>query len=837
MRRTARPSKLFLPLLFPLISSCVLGVPLQFSQKTTVDSSFAGVWDVSVGDMDRDGYPDILGAAYTAGDLAWWENPGGSGLSWTKHTVTDSFDGAFTSYPADLDRDGDLDVLGAANWADAIQWWENLDGRGGSWALRVVDDDFIGASCAVAADADGDGDLDVFGASWYADTVAWWENLDGQGTSWSKMILSDSFTEVRSMVPEDLDQDGDVDVLGAAFGGDDVAWWENVQGDGSSWSFHSVDADFWGARSVVASDVDSDGDKDILAAAWYGNEVAWYENLNGDASVWQKRSVATDLTSARAVASSDLDRDGDLDILAVAYYPYDVVWYENLDVQGHVWSMQTIDGNFAGACDVLASDVNRDGKEDVVAAGWIAGAIGWWQNQGPLPTPTPTASPTSLTPTPTVTPTPLWQPTGSLETHASSPVSGLVLYGNTALQDMAGMPASASLSTSHVLPHFQSDTRWYTGITVSNPVGPDDAVVTLTAYGTTGNILGTAWFGVPLHGRVSKLVSDPSLLGPGAGTGWIELSSSESVMVSEVYGDTHCGGIAGLISTESSPTLILPHFHCSNRWWTGIAVANPEASSLPVTLTAYATDGTLLDQTAHILPAKGKWSGIVDREFAVSAGQSGWIKVEALGGSVAGLLVYGDRTASPQRIAALSSAPVRTTWSFSDVPFTAEQWTGISLVNPDQTQTAQVTLSYYAPDGGLLDTQAVSVLPRCKTTRLASTLFALSSPTEGWVAVQSDLPITGLQVLGFDDPTNSAWGLAAVEPQLSSAQLFVPHYDIRSPWWTRLALANPDPVSPVQPDLIAFDAEGDVAAVAQPILVPHGRISESLKTLLGVLKR
>jgi hypothetical protein len=35
------------------------------------------------------------------------------------------FSGAFSVYAADVDGDGDMDVLGAACYDDAITWWES----------------------------------------------------------------------------------------------------------------------------------------------------------------------------------------------------------------------------------------------------------------------------------------------------------------------------------------------------------------------------------------------------------------------------------------------------------------------------------------------------------------------------------------------------------------------------------------------------------------------------------------------------------------------------------------------------------------------------------------
>ncbi len=70
------------------------------------------------------------------------------------------------------------------------------------------------------------------------------------------------------MFAADVDGDGDTDVLGAAAIADDIAWWENTAGDGTAWTEHTVDGAFDGGYSVYATDLDGDGDTDVLAAAF-----------------------------------------------------------------------------------------------------------------------------------------------------------------------------------------------------------------------------------------------------------------------------------------------------------------------------------------------------------------------------------------------------------------------------------------------------------------------------------------------------------------------------------------------------------------------------------------
>jgi hypothetical protein len=73
----------------------------------------------------------------------------------------------------------------------------------------------------------------------------------------------------------------------------------------------------------------------------------------------------------------DMDRDGDLDVLATAYYDDDVAWFENNDAQ--VFTERSIDGDFDGAWGVHAADMDGDGDMDVVSSAFTAGDIAWYE--------------------------------------------------------------------------------------------------------------------------------------------------------------------------------------------------------------------------------------------------------------------------------------------------------------------------------------------------------------------------------------------------------------------------------------------------------------------------
>jgi hypothetical protein len=271
----------------------------------------------------------VLGAAYYDNDITWWENTAGDGTAWTEHTVDGAFDGAVSVYAVDVDDDGDMDILGSALDDDAIAWWENTVGDGTAWTEHTVDGAFEGAAWVCAADIDGNGDLDVLGAAAGADDITWWENADGDGTSWTEHTVDGAFDGAKSVFAADVDGDGDLDVLGTAYNDDDVTWWENTAGNGTVWTEHTVDGEYNDARSVYAADIDGDGDMDVLGAAKYDNDITWWENTAGDGTAWTEHTVDGAFDGAISVSAADIDGDGDMDVLGAAFVEDAITWWES----------------------------------------------------------------------------------------------------------------------------------------------------------------------------------------------------------------------------------------------------------------------------------------------------------------------------------------------------------------------------------------------------------------------------------------------------------------------------------------------------------------------------
>jgi len=350
---------------------------LLLTQEHNVDEDFVDPISLFSADINGDGYMDVLGAGASSDNITWWENVDGSGTSWTEHTVDRDFDAAESVHSADVNGDGYMDVLGAAYYDDDITWWENVDGSGTSWTEHTVDGDFDGARSVHSADVNGDGYMDVIGAAYCDCYITWWENVDGSGTSWTEHTIEEDLFTPISVFSADVNGDGYMDVLGAAFYGDEISWWENVNGSGTSWTEHTVDGDFNNPRSVYSADVNGDGYMDVLGAARYAHDITWWENVDGSGTSWTEHTVDGVFYGARSVYSADVNGDGYMDVLGAAWAD-DLTWWENVDGSGTNWAEHIVDGDFWGANAVLSVDVNGDGNMDILGAAGYANDITWW---------------------------------------------------------------------------------------------------------------------------------------------------------------------------------------------------------------------------------------------------------------------------------------------------------------------------------------------------------------------------------------------------------------------------------------------------------------------------
>ena len=334
---------------------------------------------VTAADLDGDGDMDAI--AIGALMVAWFENEDGQGSFGPLQIVSYDVIGGRAVIAADLDGDGDADVLSASWWDDKVAWYENTDGCGAFGPQRVVDFTAVGAVSVFAADLDGDGDQDVISATDNYSRIAWYENLDGRGDFGPPQIIADGWTHVREVTAADLDGDGDVDVLSAAEEDDTVAWYQNLDGLGTFGPPRVITDAADGAFAVLATDLNGDGHRDVLVASIRDGTVAWFENIDGLGTFGGPRIITDLARKPGSVAAADLDGDGDCDVLSADWDDWapKVSWYENTDGLGAFGPPLLLREGHENLC-VFASDLDGDGDGDVLTADEGMHQVSWFEN-------------------------------------------------------------------------------------------------------------------------------------------------------------------------------------------------------------------------------------------------------------------------------------------------------------------------------------------------------------------------------------------------------------------------------------------------------------------------
>eukprot|EP00055_Hartaetosiga_balthica_P004552 m.12075 g.12075 ORF g.12075 m.12075 type:complete len:636 (+) comp3950_c0_seq1:203-2110(+) len=239
-------------------------------------SSFSAATSLFAADINGNGRKDVVGGNSIPNELSWFENKDYYEFSY--NSISSTTNSAHAVFAIDMDGDGDVDVV-TINSSDNsnMAWYENLDGKGSfSSTLHVIQAGVTGGSSVFAIDIDGDGDADVVSST--SNKVAWYRNIDGKGTFSTENVITTQVDDARSVFSIDIDGDGDADVLSASFNDDKIAWYENLDGNGTFSSQYIITTQADGATSVFAIDLENDGDVDVLSASYNDNKIAWYKN-------------------------------------------------------------------------------------------------------------------------------------------------------------------------------------------------------------------------------------------------------------------------------------------------------------------------------------------------------------------------------------------------------------------------------------------------------------------------------------------------------------------------------------------------------------------------------
>ena len=329
---------------------------------------------------------DVACGSNRDNSVIWYENAKGDSLTWTAH-VQSTVHSTLSVFAADVDGDGDTDLLASTSNTDDVLWYQNN-------GVPLFIEHWIGGVDSGyrihAADVDGDGDVDPLVADFADNQISWFENECGTpeptftprpttspqptpvpsydtpaptGTpsyataaptltpvptvpaptprpsatcdimAWSARQPFAGTDDSKNVFPVDLDQDGDTDVVVAADNRDTLAWHENADGSGAFTTEHVVTSTRDGLFYASPLDVDGDDDVDIFACSYRDSIVSWWEN-DGSAN-FAEHVLNTYGGGALSVIGADVDGDNDVDAVVANEGDNDVEWFENQGSQNY----------------------------------------------------------------------------------------------------------------------------------------------------------------------------------------------------------------------------------------------------------------------------------------------------------------------------------------------------------------------------------------------------------------------------------------------------------------------------------------------------------------------
>jgi len=327
-----------------------------------------------------------FGTTFSTSESICWDGlPGYILLDLTaiQHVISADMSGCDLAFPADMDGDGDIDVVAQSHDTMYneyyVKWFEN-DGNGLGWTAHIIEENYSLFLCAYPGDLDSDGDMDVVGANANSvhPGVEWWRNEDGLGKTWTRFVIDDVFGKPRFACCADVNGDDTLEVVAASHTQPyEIAWWSSVSYPADSvWEKHLVSETSRKCRELHPTDLDQDGDIDLLSTQELdGNAgLSFHENVDGTGLVWSETVVAGGELFSTSVHSADMDGDGDLDVVGcgqdewAGYYFYYLSWFEN-EGGCQSWAEHEVqeDEFYLFSPDAVhAADLTRDGMPDII---------------------------------------------------------------------------------------------------------------------------------------------------------------------------------------------------------------------------------------------------------------------------------------------------------------------------------------------------------------------------------------------------------------------------------------------------------------------------------------
>lgn len=342
----------------------------------------------NVADVDQDGDLDILAGHY------WFEAP-----DWQTHEIrtpekfdyTTGYSHSFLNFTMDVNQDGWDDYICFDFPGAGVYWYENPQGEDRHWTEYLIDSTACNES-PMTVDLDGDGRTELVFGNQKNNEMMWFQPPKNPGeTQWTGKAIGTPQEEGTRQFSHglgwgDINNDGIKDIIVRE------GWWE-VPRDLNSfpWKFHKANLGE-PCSQMYAYDFDQDGDQDVLSASAHAYGIWWHEQYEENGrSLFRSHLIDTSFSQTHGVAFLDLNGDDQPDfVTGKRFYahqgkdpggkePAVIYWFELTHDTNNMpkWIRHDIDYDSGIGIHVVARDINGDGKTDILN-GNKKGVIVFW---------------------------------------------------------------------------------------------------------------------------------------------------------------------------------------------------------------------------------------------------------------------------------------------------------------------------------------------------------------------------------------------------------------------------------------------------------------------------
>ncbi len=361
-----------------LILGTALAQTIHYEDHT-IAANLTGGYQVVPADLNRDGKIDLIALASGLTELVWYENPG-----WQRHVIASNLPHMINCAPYDIDGDGIPEIaiayefsMDASKSIGIVGLLQHQGDPRNLWKLTEIDR--LPTSHRLRwADIDGTGKKVLVNAP-LSDAHAQAPDFRGhvplvyyRPGEWKRITISDAEEGiVHGIYPIDWDHTGRDKLLIAGFLGIHLF----KRGDNGTWSRDEItkgDPAPWPKSGSSDITVGYLGKERFIAAIepWHGNQVAVYREKNG---TWNRQVIDDSILDGHTILSSR----GQI----VAGYrgkPYGVNLYT---FDGTKWNRQEIDRGGMSAAACATADLDGDGTPDLVCIGSATHNLKWYRLQ------------------------------------------------------------------------------------------------------------------------------------------------------------------------------------------------------------------------------------------------------------------------------------------------------------------------------------------------------------------------------------------------------------------------------------------------------------------------